>query len=263
MKTNNQLEILKIVFWYTIFGCIWIYFSDSIVNWFVHDPDIITTIAISKGTLFILCTALLLYALIYRFNTKISESTRAQLKSDSHFKTLVQTIPDLVWLKDENGIYLSCNLRFELLYGAKQEEIIGKNDYDFVDKELADFFREHDRKAILAGGPRINEEWVTYASDGHRALLETIKTPMYDNSGTLIGILGIGRDITDRKRMEDQLHESEDMFRITFNSSPDAFNINRLEDGQFVDVNEGFTRLYGYSREDVLGKTSLELNVTV
>jgi len=261
MKTNNQLEILKIVFWYTIFGCIWIYFSDSIVNWFVHDPDIITIIAISKGTLFIFCTALLLYILIYRFNTKISESSRAQLKSDSHFKTLVQTIPDLVWLKDENGVYLSCNLRFELLYGAKQDEIIGKNDYDFVDKELAEFFREHDRKAILAGGPSINEEWVTYASDGHRALLETIKTPMYDNTGKLIGILGVGRDITDRKRMEDQLHESEDRFRMTFNSSPDAININRLDGGQYIDVNEGFTRITGYSREDVLGKTPFELNI--
>jgi len=79
-----------------------------------------------------------------------------------------------------------------------------------VSRELADFFREKDRRAIAAGEPNRNEEWITFANDGRRALLDTIKTPMYDAEGTLIGVLGIGRDITELKQAEEEcnvLHE--------------------------------------------------------
>ena len=113
----------------------------------------------------------------------------------THLHTLVNTMPDLVWLKDRDGVYLSCNNRFEQFLGVPGEEIIGRNDYDFVSRELADFFLEHDRKAMQAGGPSVNEEVVQFASDGHSEHLETIKTPMFDEDGTLIGVLGIARDI--------------------------------------------------------------------
>jgi len=130
----------------------------------------------------------------------------AELKvSEERFRTLVNTIPDLIWLKDADGIYLSCNRMFERFFGAVEEEIVGKSDYDFVDRDLADSFREHDRTAMAAGKPTSNEEWITFADDGHRALLETTKTPMYDAEGTLIGVLGVARDITERKRAADEL----------------------------------------------------------
>ena len=89
-----------------------------------------------------------------------------------------------------------------------EADIVGKTDHDFVDEDLADFFRENDRKALAAGGPTSNEEQITFADDGRQAFLETIKSPMFDADGKLIGILGIGRDITERKRMEEALRES-------------------------------------------------------
>jgi len=122
--------------------------------------------------------------------------------SEARLHTLVQTIPDLIWLKDKDGVYLSCNTMFERFFGAKEADIVGKTDYDFVDRELADSFREHDNKAMAAGKTTSNEEWITFADDGHRAFLDTIKTPMYDTQGTLIGVLGIGRDITNRRSVE-------------------------------------------------------------
>ena len=140
--------------------------------------------------------------------SEINERKQAErdiLNSEARFRTLVQTIPDLIWLKDQDGVYLSCNKVFERLFGSREEDIVGKTDYDFVDRELADLFRAHDKKAIAAGIPSSNEEWVTFLDDGHRALLETIKTPMYDGKGTLIGVLSIGRDITKRKRNEEAL----------------------------------------------------------
>jgi PAS domain S-box-containing protein len=122
--------------------------------------------------------------------------------SENRLHTLVQAIPDLIWMKDKDGIYLSCNTMFERFFGAREADIAGKTDYDFVDRELADAFRDHDNKAMAAGKTTSNEEWITFADDGHRVFLDTIKTPMYDAGGTLIGVLGIGRDITDRRSVE-------------------------------------------------------------
>jgi PAS domain S-box-containing protein len=127
-------------------------------------------------------------------------------KSEGRLQTLIHTIPDLIWLKDKKGVYLACNTAFERFIGAKERDLIGKSDYDFLERELAEFFREHDRRAVETGRPSVNEEWITFADNGHRSLLETIKTPMYDTEGTLIGVLGIGRDITERKAIEEQIN---------------------------------------------------------
>jgi PAS domain S-box-containing protein len=141
--------------------------------------------------------------------TERKQITRSLAENETRLRTLVNTIPDLVWLKDADGVYLSCNPMFERLYGAREADIVGKTDYDFVDRELADFFREHDRIAVETGKPCSNEEWVTFADDGHKALLNTIKSPMFDAEGGLIGVLGIAHDITEIKNAETERLELE------------------------------------------------------
>jgi two-component system, cell cycle sensor histidine kinase and response regulator CckA len=143
-------------------------------------------------------------------------------KSENHFRTLVNTIPDLVWLKDAEGVYLSCNPTFESFFGAREADIVGKTDYDFVPREQADFFRENDRRVMAEDGPRSNEEWVSFASDGRRALLYTTKMPMKDAEGRLIGVLGISRDITQLKLAEEAIVESESRLRYALEGSNDG-----------------------------------------
>jgi two-component system sensor histidine kinase/response regulator len=135
---------------------------------------------------------------------KQSEVERIRLK------TLVDNIPDLIWVKDRDGVYLGCNPAFERFFGAAEAEIVGKTDYDFVAKDLADFFRKMDQQAMAKNDPSVNEEWITYADDQRRVLLETIKTSMRDSNGNLIGVLGIGRDITSQhahRELQDQLEK--------------------------------------------------------
>jgi two-component system, sensor histidine kinase and response regulator len=128
----------------------------------------------------------------------------------AHLRTLVSTIPDLVWLKDPHGVYLGCNPRFEQFFGAKEQDILGKTDYDFVSRELADFFRAHDRAAMAAGKPTINEEWLDFADGSYRGLFETTKTPMLSADGEVIGVLGIAHDITERREAEEVLKRSKE-----------------------------------------------------
>ena len=97
---------------------------------------------------------------------------RGKRRAESLLRAILQTIPDLVWLKDEAGVYFACNRMFERLYGAAEADIIGKTDYDFVNRELADSFREHDLMAMQADKIDITERWITFADDGHRIYVE-------------------------------------------------------------------------------------------
>lgn len=166
-------------------------------------------------------------------------------ENEASLRTLVKTIPDMIWLKDAAGVYLSCNPMFERFFGAKESEIIGKTDYDFVDQELADFFRENDRKA-MAVGPSTNEEWVTISDSGEKVLLETIKTPMFESGGRLIGVLGIARNITDRKRLENEVEESEARYRAVMEQAPEAVVICNPDTGEIYETNRRFTERFGY-----------------
>jgi PAS domain S-box-containing protein len=128
-------------------------------------------------------------------------------ESEASLRALIQTIPDLVWAKNLNGALQLCNPAFERLFGVAEPELIGRTYYDFVDRPTADRFEAHDRLALSTGKPCINEEWLVFAADGYRGLFETVKTPLLGPGGTPIGVLGVSRDITRRKQMEDSLRD--------------------------------------------------------
>jgi len=111
-------------------------------------------------------------------------------------RTLIDSMPDLVWVKDIQGRYQICNPMFERFVGVKEADLVDKTDYDLVSADQADFFRANDRMALLSGASRINTEWLTMAVDGRSILVETVKTPVLDRDGVPVAILGVARDIT-------------------------------------------------------------------
>jgi PAS domain S-box-containing protein len=130
-----------------------------------------------------------------------------------------------------------------------------------VEKSLADFFRQRDQAAMAADGPTTNEEWLTFAHDGYRGLFQTIKTPMRDADGALVGILGVARDITERKRAEAALRESQALYYSLVEQLPVGVFRKDLA-GRYVLINPWFCRLKGMKAEEFLGKTPREVAVS-
>lgn len=121
--------------------------------------------------------------------------------------SVLQTIPDMVWLKDLAGVYLLCNHAFERLVGRREADIVGNTDYDLFDAKAANFFREKDRAAIEAGDIVINEEWVISHETGQQIMLETRKVPVFGAGGDVTGILGVARDVTELNASRQKIHQ--------------------------------------------------------
>ena len=136
--------------------------------------------------------------------TERKQAEEALKREQTLLRSLIDNIPDCIFYKDANGVYQAGNSALEELVGRKKTEIIGLTDFELFPQDLADFFREQDRLVMVQGKPRRNEEWVEYP-DGQRRLLDTLKTPLVSAEGTLMGIIGISRDITERKQQEEAL----------------------------------------------------------
>ncbi|WP_420590748.1 EAL domain-containing protein [Bacterioplanoides sp.] len=203
---------------------------------------------LSVLTLFFL---MLIGAAMYLINNniKMRRLSHRLAEQTSFFRLLMATLPDLVWIKDPKGVYLACNKRFEQFFGASEKDIVNKTDYDFVEKELADAFRNNDLLALNSNSRSINEEQIQYASDGRTELLETIKTPVYDKQhGRLLGVLGVGRDITQRKANEESLRL---LASVVKNTAEGVVITNA--DRRIIEINSAFSEITGYQREEALG----------
>jgi PAS domain S-box-containing protein len=186
---------------------------------------------------------------------------------------LINTISDLIWVKDEKGIYLNCNYRFKESVGKKKNDILGKSDYDLVSKEMADLFHAHDCAVLQSGKPVMNEEEITFANDGHKEYIETIRTPLLDKNNQIIGILGIGRDITIRKKQEQEIiaakknaensEKKSQEIKInyeTFFNTIDEFLFVLDEQGSILHFNKTVETRLGYSKEELIGQSILSIH---
>jgi PAS domain S-box-containing protein len=206
-----------------------------------------------------------------------------------YYRTLFQNLPPKIFLKDKNSVYLSCNENFSRDLKMRPAEIAGKTDYDFYPKELAEKFRADDKRIMETGKTGDTEE--KYIHDGTEMIIHKVKTPVKDEQGKVIGILGIFWDIADRKHVDDELkkyrerleelveertaelrnaneqlereiaerrraeevlRESEKRYRILFEGSRDAIYVTSRE-GKIVDANQVLLDLLGYSREEMMG----------
>ena len=138
---------------------------------------------------------------------EISEKKRAERNLEKTLlrrNAILDNIPDMAWLKDKDGNFLAVNEPFAKACGISKEELVGKTDFDFWPQELAQRYRDDDEQVMQTRKRKSVEETLVHG-EGQDVWIETIKSPIYDENGQVMGTTGIARDITERKRMAEDL----------------------------------------------------------
>jgi len=198
---------LRVVLVYAAFACLWILLSDHLVTMLFSDPQTIALVSTVKGWLFVGVTSLLLYGLIKRLAAQVAAtSTRELAAQNERIRTqklldvIADSSPDAIFAKDKAGRYLLFNRETARLIGKRTSEAIGFDDTALFPPEQAAMIRANDIQVIAALQVKTYEETIATV-DGVRTFL-AIKGPLRDESGEVIGIFGISRDITERKNTE-------------------------------------------------------------
>jgi len=152
---------------------------------------------------------------------------RALTRERAILQALLDSIPDLIFYKDHQGAFLGCNTAFEKFIGHSERDLLRRTDLDFFSRDIALSFQERDRQVLAEGKPRRHEELLEYP-DGRRVLVETLKTPFFGPDGTVLGLVGVCRDITERKRLEEQLRQAQKMEAIGQLAGGVAHDFNNL-----------------------------------
>jgi PAS domain S-box-containing protein len=161
-------------------------------------------------------------------------------------RALIDNIPDFMYVKDTESRFVVANAHLAHVHGVDNpEQLLGKTDFDFYPRELAELFYRDEQSMIRSGEALYEHEeaGLDYKGSVHRTL--TTKVPIRDAAGQIIGLAGIGRDITARKQMEDALREAERKYRgMVDDAVVGIFQSTR--GGRFISVNPAMALIFGY-----------------
>jgi two-component system cell cycle sensor histidine kinase/response regulator CckA len=193
---------------------------------------------------------------IARDITELKQTEEALRQSETKYRTLVENIPQKVFIKNRESRFVSINQNLAQDLGIRPEEALGKVDYDFFPRELADKYRADDQRIMETGRTENIEE--RYIQEGQEVWVNTIKTPVKDENDNIVGVLGTFFDITERKQAEQALKESEERFRAIFETAQDSIFI-KDRSLRYIQVNPAMAQLFSRPAADLIGKTDAEL----
>lgn len=162
---------------------------------------------------------------------------------------LIDAYPAIIYAKDLDGRIILINRRGAQFLGVDHTSIIGKSDEDFLPPDMAEAARAQDHRVAATG--QISETEETLPLSDSTLILSSVKFPLYNEQGTIYAVGGITTDITERKRTEEALRESEQWFRQLTSSLFDG--VVMLEEGYIIDANEEFAQMLGYAPEELIG----------
>jgi PAS domain S-box-containing protein len=193
--------------------------------------------------------------MIARLTEELAEARQAN-------EDLMRTADAMVVGLDAEGRLLLMNQAAERITGYTLEELRGRSWFEtIVPRDRFPQVWEEFRRLLRGGLPKSFENPIL-TRQGEERFIAWSNTEVA-RGGRITGTLSFGIDITERRRALEQLRTSEEKFRKVFEASPDAINVNRLSDGMYVSINEGFTAITGYTAADVAGRTSLALSLWV
>jgi len=167
---------------------------------------------------------------------------------ESQLNAIFTTLQDLIWLVDVDSVYVACNERYARFHGRNTSEIIGKFVKDLFEGPVADSYVDKNIEILQHGKSTIDNEWMTPASNHEAQLYEVIRTPMLNDAGRVVGVLGVARNITQRYYSDQKLQLSASVFSNVFEGI-----LITGPDNVIIDVNPAFLKLTGYSRKEIIG----------
>jgi PAS domain S-box-containing protein len=189
--------------------------------------------------------------------TESKQAEEALRESEEKFSKAFHLSPVMITINtlEQDGIFIDVSDSFTRITGYSREEAIGRSSI-----ELGIWARREDNDRMLSimkkHGRVYNEEYLFRMKSGEISVW--LFSAELINIGGEKCVICVTTDINERKRMEEALKESEEKFSKAFNSSPDAVAITTLKDGRFVEINDSYTRINGYTREEVIGHSSAE-----
>ena len=175
----------------------------------------------------------------------------------SQQRALLENISDIAWLKDKESRFIAVNEPFGRSCGWSPADIVGKTDRDIWPKDLAERYRSDDREVLETKiGKRVEEPLTDYK--GMTTWIETIKNPVFDEHGDVIGTVGIARDISERKKTEEALKFSSQKWQNSFDSIPYIMCVIS-KDLEFLEINKAGLEAINLSKKEIIGKKCYEL----
>lgn len=235
-RMETYQEVWRIVFIYAVFGGMWIFFSDTVLNVLVKDPGFMTKIAIYKGLLFVIATSFLLFFLLARLTHKKNQSTDALRKSEEKYRILVENQTDLIVKVDLHGQFSFVSPSYCKTFGKDEKELLGRkfmplvheDDRESTAREMKKLFSPPhtayiEQRAMTVEGWK----WLAWAD-----------TAVLDSEGNVTDIIGNGRDITEqkkaeeeRKKLQQQLLQAKKMEALGLMAGGVAHDLNNILTG--------------------------------
>ena len=228
---------------------------------FIHSPfDIVELVARIKVMFRVNSAEEKLRRMNEQLELLIDKKTKELQESEEKYRSLYTNAPFSYQSLDKNGCFLDVDSTWLRVLGYEKEEVIGKYFADFLHPNWKPHFEENFPE-FKRRGHIDNVQFKIRRKDGHYLDISFNGHVAYLPDGEFRQTHCVFQDITERKRMELELQQERERFSLAFEASPDAMSINRLADGEYVDINGGFTAITGFSREDTIGKTSMEIDI--
>ncbi|MFZ7125263.1 MAG: PAS domain S-box protein [Desulfobacterales bacterium] len=187
-------------------------------------------------------------------NRRLKESSRELEAALSEYRRAVDSAEDIIWRFDSGWRITFVTLSAERLLGYRIQELVGRDLRSFLVPKYCRKIEEAGTALMSGGGARYVDVELLHR-DGSRLEMETCLTAVTDPEEGIRSYLGVSRSISDYLRATSALEMASTVLETALETSPDAISINRMADGAYTMVNQGFTDLTGYSGEDVIGET--------